>query len=117
MGAVERVSHRLTRSTRRKRAGELVERAAIERAAEAVGYILKQMSPQACWKRGLTRRKGGPIVGKRGGVSRKIDRRAQGSDQGRYPPAKDRMRGGWPRGGARPRGVSQISTFGGGTLV
>ncbi len=33
---------------RRKRAGELVERAAIERAAEAVGYILKQMSPQAC---------------------------------------------------------------------
>jgi hypothetical protein len=33
---------------RRKRAGELVERAATKRAAEAVGYILKQMSPQAC---------------------------------------------------------------------
>ena len=48
MGAVEQVSHRLTRSTRRKRAGELVERAAIKRAAEAVGCILKQMSPQAC---------------------------------------------------------------------
>jgi phage terminase Nu1 subunit (DNA packaging protein) len=41
---------------RRKRVGELVERAAIERAAEARG------------------------------VSRKIDRRAQGADQGRYPP-------------------------------
>jgi hypothetical protein len=52
----------------------------------AVGYILKQMNPQACWKRGLSRRKGGPILGKRGGVSRKIDWRTQGSDQGRYPP-------------------------------
>jgi hypothetical protein len=92
---------------RRKRAGELVERAATKRAAEAVGYILKQMSPQACWKRGLTRQKGGPILGKRGGVSRNIDRRAQGSDQGRYPPVRDRSAGGCLRGGARPRGVRE----------
>ena len=66
---------------RRKRAGELVERAAIERAAEARG------------------------------VSRKIDRRAQGSDRGRYPPARDCSTGGWPRGGARPRGVGEIWIF------
>src|SRR5829696_1526799 len=66
---------------RRKRAGELVERAAIERAAEARG------------------------------VSRKIDRRAQGSDQGRYPPARDRSTGGCHCGGARPRGVAKIWNF------
>ena len=82
----------------------------------AVGYILKQMSPQACWKRGLSRRKGGPILGKRGGVSR-IDRRAQGSDQGRRPPARDRSAGGWPRGGARPRGVRESWKIRGGSLA
>jgi hypothetical protein len=49
-----------------------------------------------------------------GGVSRNIDRRAQGSDQGRYPPAKDRVGGGWPRGGARPRGVRESWIFRGG---
>ena len=70
----------------------------------AVGYILKQVRPQACWKRGLTRRKGGPILGKRGGVSRKIDRRAQGSDQGRYPPVRDRSTGGASAGERGPEG-------------
>jgi hypothetical protein len=69
---------RLLEMDHRKRAGELVERAAIERAAKARG------------------------------VSR-IDRRAQGSDRGRYPPAKDRTRGGVAtRGVAAPRGARKL---------
>lgn len=32
-------------------------------------YIVKQMTPQACWKRELRRRKGGTIIGKRWGCS------------------------------------------------
>jgi hypothetical protein len=34
----------------------------------AIGYIAKQMTPQAWYKRHLIRKKGGPIFGKRGGV-------------------------------------------------
>jgi hypothetical protein len=38
----------------------------------AIGYLMKQMTPQAWYKRGLTRQKGGSILGKRGGVTRNI---------------------------------------------
>jgi hypothetical protein len=38
----------------------------------AIGYISKQMTPQAWWGRGLNRQNGGPILGKRGGVTRNI---------------------------------------------
>jgi hypothetical protein len=38
----------------------------------AVGYISKQMTPQAWYKRGLQRKAGGAILGKRGGVTRNI---------------------------------------------
>jgi hypothetical protein len=34
-----------------------------------IAYISKQMTPQAWYKRGLTRQKGGSILGKRGGVT------------------------------------------------
>jgi hypothetical protein len=38
----------------------------------AIGYIAKQMTPQAWWRRGLNRKAGGAILGKRGGVTRNI---------------------------------------------
>src|SRR5829696_3741079 len=56
-------------------------------------------------------KKGRTDHGQARGVSRNIDRRAQGADQGRYPPVRDRSTGGWPRGGARPRGVAKIWIF------
>jgi hypothetical protein len=37
-----------------------------------IAYISKQMTPQAWYKRGLTRQKGGAILGKRGGVTKNI---------------------------------------------
>jgi hypothetical protein len=37
-----------------------------------IGYIAKQMTPQAWYKRGLNRKAGGAILGKRGGVTRNI---------------------------------------------
>jgi len=43
----------------------------------AIGYIAKQMTPQAWYRRGLIRKPGGPIVGKRGGVTTNIGWRAQ----------------------------------------
>jgi hypothetical protein len=43
----------------------------------AIGYISKQMTPQAWYKRGLVRKAGGPILGKRGGVTKNLDWRAQ----------------------------------------
>jgi hypothetical protein len=43
----------------------------------AIGYITKQMTPQAWYKRGLVRKAGGPILGKRGGVTKNLDWRAQ----------------------------------------
>lgn len=43
----------------------------------AIGYITKQMTPQAWYKRGLIRKAGGPILGKRGGVTNNLDWRAQ----------------------------------------
>jgi hypothetical protein len=42
----------------------------------AIGYISKQMTPQAWYKRGLIRKAGGPILGKRGGVTRNIGEKA-----------------------------------------
>jgi hypothetical protein len=42
----------------------------------AIGYISKQMTPQAWYKRGLIRKAGGPILGKRGGVTRNIGAKA-----------------------------------------
>jgi hypothetical protein len=42
----------------------------------AIGYIAKQMTPQAWYRRGLIRKGGGPILGKRGGVTRNIGRAA-----------------------------------------
>jgi hypothetical protein len=38
----------------------------------AIGYLAKQMTPQAWYKRGLIRKAGGPILGKRGGITRNI---------------------------------------------
>lgn len=43
----------------------------------AMGYICKQMTPQAWYKRGLARKAGGTLNGKRGGVSTTLDWRAQ----------------------------------------
>lgn len=59
----------------------------------AVGYILKQMTPQAWFRRGLTRKKGGSILGKRGGVTRNLNRAAQAAytpGRGHQRPFKDR---------------------------
>jgi hypothetical protein len=42
----------------------------------AIGYMSKQMTPQARWGRDLNRKAGGAILGKRGGVTRNIGRAA-----------------------------------------
>jgi hypothetical protein len=42
----------------------------------AVGYLVKQMTPQARYRRGLIRKAGGPIFGKRGGVTQNIGQKA-----------------------------------------
>ena len=72
---------------------------------------------QAWFRRGLTRRKGGPILGKRGGVSRNIDRCAQGSDQGPYPRLGTVRPGGPPRGSATPRGARKLDFSRGATFT
>lgn len=43
----------------------------------AVSYLAKQMTPQAWYRRGLRRQPGGPILGKRGGVSANLNWKAQ----------------------------------------
>lgn len=43
----------------------------------AVSYISKQMTPQAWYMRGLRRQPGGPVLGKRGGVSANLTWKAQ----------------------------------------
>lgn len=43
----------------------------------ALNYIAKQMTPQAWYKRGLLRQAGGPITGKRCGVTRDLDWKAR----------------------------------------
>ena len=45
----------------------------------ALNYIAKQMTPQAWYKRGLLRQAGGPITGKRCGVTRDLDWKARAS--------------------------------------
>ena len=47
------------------------------RRHSAVGYISKQMTPQAWYRRGLVRKPGGAILGKRGGTTRNLDKRAR----------------------------------------
>ena len=43
----------------------------------AIGYISKQMTPQAWYKRGLIRKAGGSILGKRSGTTKNLDWRAR----------------------------------------
>jgi len=43
---------------------------------DAISYISKQMTPQAWYKRDQTRKAGGPVLGKRGGVSANLTRKA-----------------------------------------
>jgi hypothetical protein len=43
----------------------------------ALNYIAKQMTPQAWYKRGLLRQAGGPITGKRCGVTRDLNWKAR----------------------------------------
>lgn len=52
------------------------------KAHSAVGYISKQMTPQAWWRRGLRRVAGGKILGKRGGVSANLDWAARNAYNG-----------------------------------
>ena len=55
----------------------------------AISYITKQMTPQAWYKRGLVRKAGGPILGKRGGVTKNLDWRAQAAFRSAWsPPAR-----------------------------
>jgi hypothetical protein len=42
----------------------------------AIGYLCKQMTPQAAYRRRMNRRAGGAILGKRGGVTANIGRKA-----------------------------------------
>jgi hypothetical protein len=51
----------------------------------AVGYISKQMTPQAWYGRGLNREPGGPILGKRGGTTKNLDRRARAAFRASWP--------------------------------
>jgi hypothetical protein len=46
------------------------------RRLSAITYLLKQMTPQAWYKRGLIRKAGGPILGKRGGTTTNLGRKA-----------------------------------------
>ena len=46
------------------------------RRMSAIAYIAKQMTPQAWYRRGLIRKAGGPILGKRGGITRNIGAKA-----------------------------------------
>jgi hypothetical protein len=39
-------------------------------------YMTKQRSPQAAWMRGVTRRRGGPALGKRAGVTTNLTAKA-----------------------------------------
>src|SRR5215208_7024666 len=66
------------------RAGDVLVVTRIDRLARSIGDL--QDIVRTLKAKGAGVYKGG----KRGGVSRNIDRRAQGSDQGRYPPARDR---------------------------
>jgi hypothetical protein len=47
-----------------------------DKRLNAIGYICKEMTPQAAYRRQMNRRRGGAILGKRGGVTANIDRKA-----------------------------------------
>jgi hypothetical protein len=51
----------------------------------AVGYISKQMTPQAWYRRGLVRKPGGAILGKRGGTTKNLDQRAREAFRASWP--------------------------------
>jgi hypothetical protein len=55
-----------------QRANQNVRLTADGKQMSAIGYIAKQMTSQAWYKRGLIRKRGGPVLGKRGGVTRNI---------------------------------------------
>ena len=52
----------------------------------AIGYLAKQMTPQAWYKRGLIRKAGGPVLGKRSGVTTNLDWRAREAFRSRSSP-------------------------------
>jgi hypothetical protein len=49
---------------------------AFGKRSDVISYISKQMTPQAWYKGDLTRKPGGPVLGKRGGVSANLTRKA-----------------------------------------
>ena len=51
----------------------------------ALGYICKQMTTQAWYGRGLTRKAGGPVLGKRGGTTKNLDRQARAAFRASWP--------------------------------
>jgi hypothetical protein len=55
-----------------QRANQDVRLTADGKQMSAIGYLAKQMTTQAWYKRGLIRKRGGPVLGKRGGVTRNI---------------------------------------------
>ena len=50
----------------------------------AIGYICKQMTPQAWYRRGLSRKRGGQILGKRGGMTKNLDWKARAAFRDAY---------------------------------
>jgi hypothetical protein len=54
----------------------------------AIGYLAKQMTPQTWYRRGMVRKAGGPIVGKRSGVTRDLDRHARADSERLAQPLK-----------------------------
>jgi hypothetical protein len=61
------------------------------RRLTAIGYVAKQMTPQAWFRRGMIRKAGGPIVGKRSGVTRDLDWRARAAFREAWAAAKTAM--------------------------
>jgi hypothetical protein len=55
-----------------QRANQKVTLTLAGKSMSSIGYIAKQMTPQAWYKRGLIRKRGGPVLGKRGRVTRNI---------------------------------------------
>src|SRR5215207_6874378 len=90
------------------RAGDVLVVTRIDRLARSIGDL--QDIVRTLKAKGAGVYKGG----KRGGVSRDIDRRAQGSDQGRYSPARDRSTGGGHAGERGPEGCAKVGFSEGG---
>jgi hypothetical protein len=51
----------------------------------AIGYICKQMTTQAWYGRGLSRKPGGLVLGKRGGTTKNLDRHARAAFRASWP--------------------------------